>query len=46
MLFAGGDMERKVCSDAGDERKAILAVVVWKMKWSWWCGRYGEQGAI
>ena len=30
--------------DAGDERKEILALVVWKRRWSWWCGRSCVKG--
>ena len=30
------------CFDAGDRGKEIYAVVVWKRRWSWWCGSYGE----
>ena len=45
MLSTRGEMERTGCQDAGDERKGILAVVVWKRIWSWWCGSYGEGGA-
>ena len=30
MLLVGGVMERRGCYDAGDERKEILPVVVWR----------------
>ena len=42
MLFTGGEMERRGCWG----RKEIYAVVVLKGRWSWWCGSYGEGGAV
>ena len=34
MLFTG-EMEMAWRCDVGDERQEILAVVVWKRRWSW-----------
>ena len=44
MLFAGGEMERAGCWDAGDETKKILIVLIWKRRWSWLCGSHGDGG--
>ena len=46
MLFARDVMERIGFWDAGDERKEIQAVVVWKMRWSLCCGSYGDGEAV
>ena len=46
VLLTGGEMERTGYYDAGDEGKETLAVMVWKRRWSWWCGSYGQGGAV
>ena len=38
-----GEMVRTAFWDAGKE---ISAVVVWKLRWSWWSGSYGEGRAV
>ena len=25
---------------------SVMAVVVWWWRWSWWCGSYGDRGAV
>ena len=39
-------MERTGCMDDGAETKKIYAVVVWKMRLSWWCVSHGERGVM
>ena len=45
-------MERKKSDSfvlhAGDgyRGKDRSIVMVWKQRWSWWCGSYGEGGAV
>ena len=43
MLLAVSETERTECLDAGDEVKDKKAVVVWKMRWSWWCGSHSVE---
>ena len=46
MLLAGGEKVRTGCLDAGVEGKMILAVLIWKSRWSWWCGSYCDRRAV
>ena len=41
-----GDMKRTAFWDAGDEGKEVQIVMVWKMRWRWWCESYGEGVAV